>query len=120
MSEKAYMSTNQQSIRLQIKSFDASDPAAPVAASSAPDPRVDQFLAFLRTRVAALDVDQREKWEATPLKTPRRKAAPPPTTPDWYETGPISPPKAKAPLIKRFATPHSYPGRRANKPKPNE
>lgn len=112
------MSTNQQSIKIQIKAFDADSPVAPAAERSAPDPRVDQFLALLREKVAALDVDQREKWETKTPKPSRRKAAPP-VTPDWYETGPIKEPKAANSMVKRFAAPHSYPGRRTNKPKPS-
>ena len=111
------MSTNEQSIKHQIKAFDAASPSDAEEAQVNPDPRVDQFLELMRAKVAALDVEQREKWEANVPKVSRRKTAAPQVTPDWYETGPIKAAKAGISQIKKSSTQHPYPGRRTNKPK---
>lgn len=110
------MSANQQSIKLQIKAFDENSPAKDTDTPPAADPRVEEFMTLLRAKVAALDVEQREKWAANVPKVSHRKTAAPPVTPDWYETGVIKEPKAKASGKQRLSK-HPYPGRRTNKPK---
>lgn len=111
------MSTNHESIKIQIKSFNADAPVSDSAAPVASDPRVDAKLEAIRAKVAAQDVEQREKWEANVEKPARRKMTVAQVTPDWYETGPIKQAKPGIPQIKNRSGQHPYPGRRTIKPK---
>jgi hypothetical protein len=101
------MTRSKRADELQIKPLDVTTPLTSEA--KAADPRVEEFLARLRTKAEAIDNIQRENHVT--LKEPRRRAiVEQAANPDWYS--PTAPQKAapNASPVKRFA---SSPGRKA-------
>jgi hypothetical protein len=101
------MTRNKRADELQIKPLDAATPST--GGSKDVDPRVEAFLAKLRTKAEAIDSIQRENHVT--VKEPRRRAiVEQAANPDWYQ--PPTPKKAAPAVsfVKRFV---SSPGRKA-------
>jgi hypothetical protein len=101
------MTRSKRADELQIKSLDETNPSTNETKSA--DPRVEEFLARLRTKAETIDNIQRENHVT--LKEPRRRAiVEQAANPDWYQP---PAPKQAAPavsFVKRFV---SSPGRKA-------
>jgi hypothetical protein len=101
------MTRSKRADELQIKPLDVT--TSSTNATKGADPRVEEFLARLRTKAEAIDNLQREN-HVTPKVPHRRPVAEQAANPDWYQP---SAPQKTAPVassVKRFA---SSPGRKA-------
>lgn len=76
------MTTNKRADELQIRQLDVTAPSTGTTTST--DPRVEAFLARLRTKAEALDNTQRENHVSPKVRT-RRPAADQAANPDWYQ-----------------------------------